>query len=76
MSVNEDALDHRMYLNTGEEEMRIHSKVALALVSLAVSLPLAFGQNAAPASAPHPHPHSRRPDRTNNFGITACTNSR
>ena len=34
--------------------MRIHSKVALALVSLAVSLPLAFGQNAAPASAPPP----------------------
>jgi Spy/CpxP family protein refolding chaperone len=56
MSVNEDALDHRMYLNTGEEEMRIHSKVALALVSLAVSLPLAFGQNAAPASAPPPPP--------------------
>ena len=36
--------------------MRIHSKVALALVSLAVSLPLAFGQNAAPASAPPPPP--------------------
>ena len=36
--------------------MRIHSKVALALVSLAVSLPLAFGQNAAPASAPPPSP--------------------
>lgn len=36
--------------------MRIHSKVALALVSLAVSLPLAFGQNAAPASAPQPPP--------------------
>jgi Spy/CpxP family protein refolding chaperone len=34
--------------------MRIHSKVALALVSLAVSLPLAFGQNATPASAPPP----------------------
>ena len=36
--------------------MRIHSKVALALVSLAVSLPLAFGQNGAPASAPPPSP--------------------
>ncbi len=36
--------------------MRIYSKVALALVSLAVSLPLAFGQNAAPASAPPPPP--------------------
>ena len=36
--------------------MRIHSKVALALVSLAVSLPLAFGQNGAPASAPPPPP--------------------
>ncbi len=34
--------------------MRIHSKVALALVTLAVSLPLAFGQNAAPAPAPPP----------------------
>ena len=34
--------------------MRIHSKVALALVSFAVSLPLAFGQNAAPAPAPPP----------------------
>lgn len=31
--------------------MRIHSKFALVLVSLAVSLPLAFGQNGAPASA-------------------------
>ena len=36
--------------------MRIHSKVALALVSLAVSLPLAFGQNGASASAPPPPP--------------------
>jgi Spy/CpxP family protein refolding chaperone len=36
--------------------MRIYSKVALALVSLAVSLPLAFGQNGAPASAPPPPP--------------------
>lgn len=36
--------------------MRIHSKVVLALVSLAVSLPLAFGQNAAPAQAPPPPP--------------------
>jgi Spy/CpxP family protein refolding chaperone len=36
--------------------MRIHSKVALALVSLAVSLPLAFGQNGAPATAPPPPP--------------------
>jgi Spy/CpxP family protein refolding chaperone len=36
--------------------MRIHSKVALALVSFAVSLPLAFGQNGAPASAPPPPP--------------------
>lgn len=36
--------------------MRIHSKVALALVSLAVSLPLAFGQNGAPTSAPPPPP--------------------
>ncbi|MGO8719916.1 MAG: Spy/CpxP family protein refolding chaperone [Acidobacteriaceae bacterium] len=34
--------------------MRIHSKVALALVTLAVSLPLAFGQNDAPAPAPPP----------------------
>ncbi len=39
--------------------MRIHSKVALALVSLAVSLPLAFGQNAAPASAPPPPQQSQ-----------------
>jgi Spy/CpxP family protein refolding chaperone len=36
--------------------MRIHSKVALALVTLAVSLPLAFGQNDAPAPAPPPPP--------------------
>ena len=36
--------------------MRIHSKVVLALVSLAVSLPLAFGQNGAPASTPPPPP--------------------
>ncbi len=36
--------------------MRIHSKIALALVSAAVSLPLAFGQNGAPASAPPPPP--------------------
>ena len=36
--------------------MRIHSKVALALVSLAVSLPLAYGQNTAPAPAPPPAP--------------------
>ncbi|HTU50480.1 MAG TPA: periplasmic heavy metal sensor [Acidobacteriaceae bacterium] len=36
--------------------MRIHSKVALALVSLVVSLPLAFGQNGAPAPAPPPPP--------------------
>lgn len=34
--------------------MRIHSKIALALVSLAVSLPLAFGQNGAPASTTPP----------------------
>jgi Spy/CpxP family protein refolding chaperone len=43
-----------MYLNTGEEEMRIHSKVALALVTFAVSLPLAFGQSDAPAPTPPP----------------------
>jgi len=36
--------------------MRIHSKIALALVSLAVSLPLAFGQNGATATAPPPPP--------------------
>ncbi|MGC1872755.1 MAG: periplasmic heavy metal sensor [Acidobacteriaceae bacterium] len=36
--------------------MRIHSKIALALVSLVVSLPLAFGQNGAPAPAPPPPP--------------------
>jgi Spy/CpxP family protein refolding chaperone len=36
--------------------MRIHSKLALALVTLAVSLPLAFGQNDAPAPAPPPPP--------------------
>ncbi|MHB1938734.1 MAG: Spy/CpxP family protein refolding chaperone [Acidobacteriaceae bacterium] len=34
--------------------MRIHSKIALALVSLVVSLPLALGQNIAPAPAPPP----------------------
>jgi Spy/CpxP family protein refolding chaperone len=39
--------------------MRIHSKLALALVTLAVSLPLAFGQNDAPASAPPPPPPSQ-----------------
>lgn len=32
--------------------MRIHSKLALALVTFAVSLPLAFGQSDAPAPAP------------------------
>jgi Spy/CpxP family protein refolding chaperone len=34
--------------------MRIHSKAALALVSLVVSLPLAFGQSATPAPAAPP----------------------
>jgi Spy/CpxP family protein refolding chaperone len=34
--------------------MRIHSKAALAFISLAVSLPLAFGQNGAPATPPAP----------------------
>jgi Spy/CpxP family protein refolding chaperone len=34
--------------------MRIHSKMALALVSLAVSLPLAFGQNGAPPDVATP----------------------
>lgn len=34
--------------------MRIHSKLALALVTFAVSLPLAFGQSAAPSAAPAP----------------------
>jgi Spy/CpxP family protein refolding chaperone len=43
--------------------MRIHSKVALALVSLAVSLPLAFGQNAAPASAPPPSQSQAGPNQ-------------
>lgn len=36
--------------------MQIHSKVALALVSLAVSLPLAFGQSGATPAAPPPPP--------------------
>ncbi len=43
--------------------MRIHSKVALALVTLAVSLPLAFGQNAAPAPAPPPAQSQPGPDQ-------------
>lgn len=39
--------------------MRIHSKIVLALVTLAVSLPLAFGQNDAPAPAPPPPAQSQ-----------------
>src|SRR5665213_3759684 len=34
--------------------MRIHSKVVLAFVTFPVSLPMAFGQDAAPAQAPPP----------------------
>ena len=34
--------------------MRIHSKVVLAFVTFAVSLPMAFGQDAPPAQAPPP----------------------
>ena len=34
--------------------MRIHSKVVLAFMALAVSLPMAFGQDAAPAQAAPP----------------------
>ncbi|MDR5728023.1 MAG: periplasmic heavy metal sensor [Terriglobia bacterium] len=34
--------------------MRIHSKFALAVVTLGISLPLAFGQSSAPGPAPAP----------------------
>lgn len=40
--------------------MRIHSKVVLALVTFAVSLPMAFGQDTAPAQAPPPATMNRQ----------------
>ena len=47
--------------------MRIHSKIALALVSLAVSLPLAFGQNGAPAYPPPPPTSQSQPGPSQQF---------
>ena len=40
--------------NRGEETMRIYSRLAVAAVALAVSLPMAFGQNATPTAPPPP----------------------
>jgi Spy/CpxP family protein refolding chaperone len=50
-----DPLKDGKYLQHMEEQkMRIQSKVVLALVTFAVSLPLAFGQDTAPAPVPPP----------------------
>ena len=49
--------------------MRIHSRLAIAAVALAVSLPMAFGQNAAPGAAPPPPPPAQSRQQFHSRGM-------